>query len=496
MPQGVRAALEKGVMMDKDYVVELLTPVRRERLASAVLRVADEMNISIVKLTKLLEKGPGTLTRPTTRRTADQLAAVLRAAGVDVLVRQVDLFRLLPQRKGMTAVAAIAPEPLKLKDTLEMDDPPLSVGPSRPRLDLGSAPPPPVSRKAPPMRAANATTSSGHRSSLLSVLRTIFVLIVVASISLLPAETGRLLDFMGRQPAQPFEAAMSAYARGAYGRALELWRPLAESGNPEAQFLIGEMYRRGLGVAPDGAQAASWLRLAADQGHGQARFQLGILYFDGTEVTRDYGEAASWFRLAADQGLAAAQFNLAVMLFDGLGMPQDADEALDWLRRSASGGVAQAQDLLDTLGVLQDLPNLPEVSSGTAVAAAPKPEWDIFQLARGGSSADLAQAVQAGVDINAQDTYGQTPLMYAAGVNTPEVLREILNRGASVNTQSASGWTALMYAVRDNPDPRVLEMLLLGGADPQLENSDGDSALDIAKRYRPELLGFLQSGHR
>ena len=45
-----------------------------------------------------------------------------------------------------------------------------------------------------------------------------------------------------------FEDGVAAYQRGEYAAALNLLRPLAEQGDPGAQFKLGVMYRNGEGV--------------------------------------------------------------------------------------------------------------------------------------------------------------------------------------------------------------------------------------------------------
>ena len=42
---------------------------------------------------------------------------------------------------------------------------------------------------------------------------------------------------------QDFDAGLAAYDRGDYVTALEEWKPLAEHGQADAQFWLGQMYR-------------------------------------------------------------------------------------------------------------------------------------------------------------------------------------------------------------------------------------------------------------
>ncbi len=60
------------------------------------------------------------------------------------------------------------------------------------------------------------------------------------------------------------------YLRGQYSNALNEFIPLANEGNPEAQYILGSMYAQGKGVLQDYAQAHAWFNLAASQGHDKA----------------------------------------------------------------------------------------------------------------------------------------------------------------------------------------------------------------------------------
>ena len=83
------------------------------------------------------------------------------------------------------------------------------------------------------------------------------------------------------------------------GTALKVWLPQAQGGDAEAQYYLGQMFERGLGVAPDYAAAAQWYRKAAEQGDSAAQISLGSLYEAGRGVPRDEEEAIRWFRRAA-----------------------------------------------------------------------------------------------------------------------------------------------------------------------------------------------------
>jgi len=89
-----------------------------------------------------------------------------------------------------------------------------------------------------------------------------------------------------------------AFDRASLETSLKVWRPLAEAGDTTAQAYVGEMYEKGLGVAPDYAEAAKWYRRAADKGNARAASNLGFLYEQGLGVKKDPAEAVSWYRRA------------------------------------------------------------------------------------------------------------------------------------------------------------------------------------------------------
>jgi TPR repeat protein len=110
--------------------------------------------------------------------------------------------------------------------------------------------------------------------------------------------------------AQPLEEALSAYSRGEYTRAMQLFLPLAREGNAQAQYHLGNLYALGDGPAeepdPD-RMAARWYFESAQQGNADAQYALGLLFLSGKGVVRSDDEARKWFARAANGGHADAQ---------------------------------------------------------------------------------------------------------------------------------------------------------------------------------------------
>lgn len=89
------------------------------------------------------------------------------------------------------------------------------------------------------------------------------------------------------------------YDRADWRSALAAWLPAAESGDAEAQLIAGEIYERGLGVAPNYAAALRWYRAAAEAGSRKAQVNLGFLVERGLGTEADPTAAAAWYRRAA-----------------------------------------------------------------------------------------------------------------------------------------------------------------------------------------------------
>ncbi len=137
--------------------------------------------------------------------------------------------------------------------------------------------------------------------------------------------------------AGPLEDANDAYREKAYAKAAELWRPLAEKGDAEAQYSLGTLYAEGKGVEQNDATAFLWFQRAANQGVAAAQYNVGASYATGAGIGKSDVDAARWFRRAADQGMAFAQLNLGLLYAAGNGVPEDVVEAYKWLELAFSG---------------------------------------------------------------------------------------------------------------------------------------------------------------
>jgi hypothetical protein len=81
--------------------------------------------------------------------------------------------------------------------------------------------------------------------------------------------------------------------------ALQTLIPMAQAGDPAAQYELAGFYHYGYVGANDYAKALKWYRASARQGYADAMVGLSVMYLGGQGVPKDSREAFVWLNLAA-----------------------------------------------------------------------------------------------------------------------------------------------------------------------------------------------------
>lgn len=127
---------------------------------------------------------------------------------------------------------------------------------------------------------------------------------------------------------------IAAFEAKQFSRSVGLLGPLAEAGEPEAQYRVAIMAQNGLGMVENPMQAYKHMRAAAEAGLGVAQHGLGFMYMEGECVEKDAAKAVVWFTKAAEQGLAGSQTTLAMLYEEGRGVDKDPELARHWYHRA------------------------------------------------------------------------------------------------------------------------------------------------------------------
>jgi len=138
------------------------------------------------------------------------------------------------------------------------------------------------------------------------------------------------------------EEANDALQQRDFTKAYKLLRPVAEAGDPWAQYVYGHLILAGVGGQSDPAEACKWFQKSAEQSYAPAQGSFGECYYRGHGVPKDTTKAVEWYRKSAEQGDAGGENNLGSMYAQGEGVPADGKEAVRWLERSALHGNPQA----------------------------------------------------------------------------------------------------------------------------------------------------------
>lgn len=170
--------------------------------------------------------------------------------------------------------------------------------------------------------------------------------------------------------AQTVQAGIDAWQKGDTAGAVAIWRQLAEKGDPDAAFNLGQAYRLGRGVPLDLAQAQNWFDRAARKGHIDAQTTLGLLLFqNGNRVA-----AMRWLNSAAEAGEPRALLMVGTALYNGDGVPEDHVKAYAYVSRAAAQGLAAAKATLADMDAVMPLDQRQQgVAMAQALASARKP---------------------------------------------------------------------------------------------------------------------------
>ena len=131
--------------------------------------------------------------------------------------------------------------------------------------------------------------------------------------------------------ANDIEVAVAAFESENYAQAIELFMPLAEAGNDDAQFYLGAMYQSGLGIEASDETAFYWFERSAENGDDEAQYSLGLMYANGEGVKSSSKKARKWFERSAEQGHDGAQYELGEMY-----RRKSPKKAMPWLLKAAA----------------------------------------------------------------------------------------------------------------------------------------------------------------
>lgn len=173
----------------------------------------------------------------------------------------------------------------------------------------------------------------------------------------------------GDSPAKP---ALEAFREGRHAAAVDLAKPVAESGNADALFLLGFAAETGQGLTASRADALEYYKKAADAGKKEAVYRRALILLNSQD-DNDRQAAREALEAAAQSDPAKAGRILGEAWLRGLlGDKPDHEKAAQWWKTASDAG--------DTPSILL-LARLHEGALGSQLPADPKKALDLFRKA-------------------------------------------------------------------------------------------------------------------
>ena len=137
----------------------------------------------------------------------------------------------------------------------------------------------------------------------------------------------------------------TAFEKKDYLTSFNEFSPLAEEGDPLAEFFLGLFYKNGFFVEKDINKAIKWYELSASKGNVYAQNNLGLMHEKGLGFPVNYEKAFKMYLLSAEEGYAVAQYNLGIMYYNGKGVEKSIVDGFMWINISSLNGDDDGEEL-------------------------------------------------------------------------------------------------------------------------------------------------------
>jgi len=176
---------------------------------------------------------------------------------------------------------------------------------------------------------------------------------------------------------------------------------LAEQGNAEAQYKVGEMYETGRGVDQDREKAREWYTKAAKQDHPKSKYRLLFLDIQKSGMNVERKQQLVQLQKEANSGVGDAQYFLGKMYAAGVGVPKNISNAQTWLSKATFNGITEAET--DLIAVQEELARTEAAQAQKKAAAeAERKKQEAAEKARKEREAKQAREKQMAAKREAQ----------------------------------------------------------------------------------------------
>ncbi len=121
--------------------------------------------------------------------------------------------------------------------------------------------------------------------------------------------------------------------QGSLEEGYEILLDLAKNGDPDAQYIIGQINSLDRYNIKNYEEGFYWTKIAADQNHPDANYYLAVLYSVGQGVKKNLHLGHQYFLKAAELNIPAF-LDLAFNYYYGEGASKNINEAIKWFNKT------------------------------------------------------------------------------------------------------------------------------------------------------------------
>lgn len=123
----------------------------------------------------------------------------------------------------------------------------------------------------------------------------------------------------------------------------------AKNGDVKSQYIVGNHYYYGEGVAQDKSEALKWYKKSAFYGNSDAQVMIGIIILYDEIVPINHEEALSLFIKSSAKGNSKAMIQLGLYFLNGEGDKKDIFNAYRYFKKAQKKGNFEANQYLINL---------------------------------------------------------------------------------------------------------------------------------------------------
>lgn len=158
-----------------------------------------------------------------------------------------------------------------------------------------------------------------------------------------------IINFSSLATAGDYLKGYKALEKGEYKKALFFLSYDANLGDDKAQYNLGIMYKKGLGVPVNHNEAFAWFFLSSNQGNILANYALGHSYYKGSGVKKNYQQALRSFEYAGIRGHPTSRLLIGNMYYNGQGVTKNYIIAHLWWRFAEDLNINGARQNIEML---------------------------------------------------------------------------------------------------------------------------------------------------